>query len=88
MKRIRRIFTALVLVAVFCINVNTLVADENPIDVPYRIDYPAVGILERCQQNLGDRWTRGSVKWECYVQWVCPNCYCTPEACGEVSVGH
>ncbi len=88
MKRISRIFTALVLVAVFCINVNILVADENPIDIPWISDYPAIGKLDNCQQNLSNGFTRGSVKWVCTVQWVCPTCSCTPEACGEVSVGH
>lgn len=78
----------LAITAVLCTNFLIVFADDPIIEIPWNPDLPAIGRLEKCSQDLGDDWFRGSVKWVCTVQWVCPLCRCTPEACGHVSIGH
>ena len=88
MKRIRRIFIVLAVITVLSTNLMTLLADGFTLEIPWNPDFPTAGILEACSQDLGGGWKRNSVKWVCFVQWVCPSCRCTPEACGHVSIGH
>ena len=88
MKKFRSAFIVFAVLTIFSANFSTLFADENPIEIPWIPDFPAIGKQLPCQQNLSNGFTRGSVKWVCVTQWVCPECTCTPEACGEVSVVH
>ena len=88
MKKIRKIVVLAFVSSILFFNYLTLFAEDPIIEIPWNPDFPAIGDLQTCQQNLEYGWTRGSVEWVCTVQWVCPECRCTPEACGQVSIGH
>lgn len=88
MKKLKFVLVLSFVAVLLFFNYLTLFADVTVVDYKWKYDLPAVGKLEACQQKLGYGWIRGSVEWVCIVQWVCPECKCTAEACGQVSITH
>jgi hypothetical protein len=89
MRKIKIVLMLVFVSGLLFVNIFTLFADNGP--QTYSWDYinlPSVGDLVGCTYHYNNDWFTGSVEWVCIVQWVCPECRCTPEPCGEVSIGH
>jgi hypothetical protein len=84
MKKKLCFIVAALLLLVLSLNFGILFAD-NPWEYDPDPPQPSAPDLIACTEILPGGWTRGSVEIICVPQYVCPTCFCTPEACGHVA---